>query len=93
MSLFSKLFGGAKSNAQTTKAKPEIYEGFSIYAEPASESGGYRICARIEKEIDGALKSHRMIRADTLGSIEAAKQASIDKARMMIDQMGDAVFR
>ena len=94
MSLLSKLFGDGKSTDKASSAaKPEIYEGFSIYAEPASEGGGYRIGARIEKDIGGELKSHMMIRADTFGSPEAASKASIEKARLMIDQMGDGVFR
>jgi len=88
---FSKLFGGgdAKSPAQ---AEPEVYKDFAIFPDPISEGGQFRVCALIEKEIDGDLKSHKMIRADTLGDHGAAVEASIGKAKQMIDEQGDRLF-
>ena len=49
MSLFSRLFGG--SSAPDPESKPEIYEGFRIFAEPVRAAGGFRVAARIEKDI------------------------------------------
>lgn len=89
MSLFSKLFGG-KSGAAETEA--EIYEGFHLYIEPIKEPGGYRISARIEKEIGGEMKSHKMVRADVAQSLEEAQDLSLTKAKLFIDQMGDKIF-
>ncbi|MCP3971527.1 MAG: hypothetical protein GY717_14660 [Rhodobacteraceae bacterium] len=89
MSLLSRLFGGGGS---APEAEPVSHEGFRIFAEPVSEPGGYRICARIEKEIGGEMKTHQMIRADTYGSADAATEASVAKAKQVIDQMGEAVF-
>ncbi|MDA5094731.1 HlyU family transcriptional regulator [Aliiroseovarius sp. KMU-50] len=91
MSLFSKLFGGGTSDKGKVD-EPELYNGYSIYLEPAKDAGGYRIGARIEKEIDGELKSHLMLRADVLGSEEDAKAESLRKAKIFIDQMGDRIF-
>ena len=88
MSFFSKLFGGAKKQ----EPEPETYAGFTIFAEPAKESGGFRLAARIEKEIDGVTKSHSLIRADTFSSLTEAEAASVTKAKLMIDQMGDKIF-
>lgn len=95
MSLLSKLFGGKSGDgsAAKTKAKPLEHKGFLILPEPVKESGGYRIAARIEKEIDGTLHSHMMIRADTYGAEDTAIEASISKAKQVIDQMGERVFR
>ncbi|MGZ9811125.1 HlyU family transcriptional regulator [Pseudoroseicyclus sp. H15] len=89
MGLFSKLFGGRGGDAPAgAKAEPERYEGFAIYPEPMREGNKWRIAARIEK--DGRV--HQLIRADTLESEEAAVQASLGKAKLMIDQMGERIF-
>ena len=87
MSLFTKLFGGGK-----TEPEPEIHNGYRIYPEPAKESGGYRLRARIEKEIDGQTRTHQLIRADTIASLEKACEASVNKAKQIIDEQGDRLF-
>ncbi len=92
MSLLSKLFGGTLKAPQA-QPDPELHKGFAIFPEPEKESGGYRIGARIEKEIDGELKSHLMLRADVLGSEADAKAESLRKAKIFIDQMGERIFR
>ena len=85
MSLLSRLFGGGGS------AEPpagEDYEGFKIIPEPIAEGSKFRLAARITREVDGEMKEHHLIRADTLDSKEAADSAAIAKAKQMIDQMG-----
>ena len=89
MSILSKLFG----NKDTSFYEAEEYNGFRITPQPISENGTFRISARIEKEIDGELKVHEMIRADTISSEDDASASSIAKAKMFIDQMGDEIFR
>ena len=97
MSLFSRLFGfggGAGSNGGSGPALPgESYAGYTITPDPVQDGSRWRIGARIEKEIDGEVMTHRMIRADTLEAQDAAAAASLDKAKMLIDQQGDAIFR
>ena len=88
MSLFSRLFG--KSDAPASTA--EDYKGYRIIPEPNSESSGYRIGARIEKEFDGETKTHMMIRADTYQGKDTAIEASLAKAKQLIDQQGDRIF-
>ncbi len=92
MSLWSKLFGGGGGGSGASAAPPEIHKEFSIYPEPAKEGGGYRVVARIEKEIDGEVKRHDMIRADVCSSLEEAIQTSLHKAKSLIDQQGVAIF-
>ena len=88
MSFLSKLFGsGAKKEPE-----PEIHNDFRIFADPVSEPGGYRIAARIEKDIDGEVKIHNLIRADTVSSLDEATQLSINKAKQLIDQQGEQIF-
>ncbi len=91
MSLLSRLFGSSKS-ATPEPVQSVEYQGFRITPEPMKEAQGYRLCAVIEKEVDGALKSHRLIRADTIADIDQCREASIGKAKQMIDQMGERLF-
>lgn len=87
MSLLSRLFGGpAKEKAPA--AEPIDYKGFAVTPDPAKVSDGWRIGATIEK--DG--RSHTLIRADTLRDRDGAVEASIMKARQMIDQQGERLF-
>ena len=89
MSLFSKLFGGGGKGPET---RAETYNGFTITPDPIKEGPHYRIRARIEKEIGGEVKTHVLIRADTLQDHTAACEASVAKARLMIDQQGEGIF-
>ena len=91
MSILSRLFGGgAKSEARAEVA--ESYKDCRIIAAPEAAPGGYRVGARIEKEIGGQVKLHHLLRADTLGSLEEAEAFSVRKAKQVIDERGDAIF-
>ncbi len=90
MSLLSKLFGGGGGAAQGPD--PEVYEGFTIFPDPANEGSRHRVGARIEKEVGGEIKTHILIRADTLETRDAAIEASIMKAKQVIDQQGERIF-
>lgn len=94
MSLLSKLFGAGRPDPKREAgAEPEDYNGFRIFPDPIADTGGYRIAARIEKEVGGELKTHKMIRADTVQSEDEARKMSLRKAQVFIDQMGEGVFR
>ena len=92
MSILSKLFGGGGGRDEKPGAEPVTYEDFRIFAEPVKEGGQYRIAARIEKEVGGETKTHQLIRADTLSDPEEAANASIAKAKQLIDQQGERLF-
>ena len=87
MSWLSKLFGGGDAAAPAPAESTE-YNGYTITPAPRKEGGQWRLAATVEK--DG--KSHNLIRADLLESRDAAAQASVAKAKQMIDQQGDAIF-
>lgn len=94
MSWLSKLFGGGKADASAgPSASAEEYKGFRIFAAPIKDGGQFRVAARIEKVINGELKTHQLVRADTMGSLEDATSISAAKARQVIDEQGDGVFR
>lgn len=88
MSLLSKLFG----KKPTPQHAAEDYNGFRITPQPISEGGSFRISAKIEKDLNGAVKTHEMIRADTTTSEDEAIASSVRKAKIFIDQMGDNLF-
>lgn len=89
MSFFKKLFGGSAPTEETS----ETYKEFRIFPTLVSESGGYRISARIEKDVDGETLIHTLIRADTIASHDDAIEATIAKAKQIIDEQGDRIFR
>lgn len=89
MSFLSKLFGGGAKPEPTFEA----YNGFRIFLEPVKDGGQYRIGARIEKDVDGETKTHKMIRADSFGGLEQAEEVSLLKAQQFIDQQGDRIFQ
>jgi hypothetical protein len=91
MSWLSRIFGG--SAEVTPEEKSITYKGFTIFPEPIAEGSHHRIAARIEKEVDGEVKTHQLIRADTLGAREAAVDASLAKAKQVIDEQADRLFR
>ncbi|MCE7028189.1 HlyU family transcriptional regulator [Jiella avicenniae] len=98
MSFLKKLFGGSGQATDAASAKPTITEtrehaGFTIKATPIPEGGQFRLAALIEKEIGGAVKSHRMIRADLFPSKDDATRFALRKAEQVIDEQGDAIFR
>lgn len=88
MSLLSKLFGGGSQ----PQRDPEVYQDFRIFPEPMSDGGGYRLAARIEKDIDGALRTHHLMRADVVQTREEAETFAIRKAKQLIDEQGERLF-
>ncbi|MDR9395560.1 HlyU family transcriptional regulator [Roseovarius sp. SYSU LYC5161] len=92
MSLLSRLFGGGPGKEPAAQPDPDHYNGYDIFPEPIREGPHWRIAARIEREVDGEVKSHYLVRADTLGEQEAAAAESVVKARRLIDEQGDGIF-
>jgi hypothetical protein len=92
MPFWSRLFGSSPTEEPASGASEE-HKGFRITPKPIREGGHYRIAARIEKEVAGVLRSHDLIRADTIASLDEARVLSVAKARQMIDEQGDGLFR
>lgn len=87
MPFWSRLFG-AKTPDAPAPAKTEEHMGFRITPAPIREGGQYRVAATIAK--DG--REHRLIRADTLSSLDEAVAISLAKAKQMIDEQGERLF-
>ncbi len=92
MSLFSRLFGSKSSPEAPQAAQAIEYEGFRITPQPMKEAQGFRLSALIEKDVNGVSKSHQLIRADTINDFDACVEASVAKAKQIIDQQGERLF-
>ncbi|WP_187971492.1 HlyU family transcriptional regulator [Aquibium microcysteis] len=96
MSFLKKLFGlgggDDPGGAEPQSSEAQEYQGFTIRATPFKSDGQYQTCAVITKEVGGAMKEHRLIRADRFAALDTAVEISFRKARQMIDEQGDRLF-
>jgi hypothetical protein len=93
MSFFKKLFGGGDAAPAQPKAGKQVeYKGFIIEAAPYSESGQYQLAGFIRKEIGGAMKEHRFVRADRFAALDDAVEIALSKGRQIVDEQGDRIF-
>lgn len=90
-SFLSRLFG-ASAPAAAKAPEPILHNDFRIFPDPIKEGSTYRIAARVEKTIQGEVKTHQLIRADTRATLDEATEASTLKAKQAIDQLGDTLF-
>ena len=93
MSFLKKLFGGGDKASSTAKPIEEVdYKGFHIATTPIDEGGQFRVCAIVSKEVDGEMKTHKLIRADLCASAEEASTIALRKAQQMIDEQGTRIL-
>ncbi len=93
MSFLKKLFGKSSDKPKAVKPVETVeHEGFLIATTPIDEGGQFRVCALISKEIGGEIKTHKLIRADILPSIEQASTEAIRKAKVVIAERGEQLF-
>ncbi len=88
-----RLFGGERSGDRPDPAAAVDYRGYRIVPVVRAEGGHYLTCAWIEKDFPDGRKRHELIRADTHASADDAKAFAIHKARQIIDEQGDRLFR
>ncbi len=92
MSLFSSL--RSMFSTDTTPAAPsqmagEEYRGYMITPAPLQDGSQFRVNGSIEKD----QQSHQFIRADVLASKEECAAEMTRKAKIMIDQIGEDIFK
>ncbi len=94
MSFLKKLFGGGSSEtpAAAAPAKQLDYNGYVIKATPYKEQGQWQTCGTVSKEIDGAMKEHRFVRADRFADEASAADHAILKGQQIVDQVGAKIF-
>ncbi len=92
-SFLSRLFGGSKGDAgEGAPGEAENYKGYTIVPSPRLNGRQYNTAGTISREIDGEVKKHQFIRADTHAGREEAIRHSITKAKQIIDEQGDRLF-
>jgi len=94
MSILDRIFGWLGTGG-AEGAEPEAieHEGYRIQPTPIREGGQYRLSAVVSKEIGGEWKQHKMVRADTFSSAEDASNAAVVKAKRLIAEQGERIFR
>jgi hypothetical protein len=92
MSFWSALFGGRGAAKAEKVSDPVEYKGYVIRATPFKNNGNYQTAGTITREIDGARKEHRFIRADAYASYDDAVSFTLNKARQIIDLQGERIF-
>ncbi|TVQ29706.1 MAG: hypothetical protein EA356_16210 [Geminicoccaceae bacterium] len=90
-----RLFGGGDDAGKGAVGAGTAveYQGFTILPEPYQRGGQWQLAARISKEIDGETKEHHLIRADLIADLAEAQNSAVMKAKRMIDEQGDGLFR
>ena len=92
MWFLKKLLGSALSDTSVNSSSL-TYKGYRIFPAPQRVGAQFRISACIERDVDGEKLSHTLIRVDTFGEKEEAKAVSVAKAKQVIDEQGDAIFK
>ena len=90
--LWRRLTGGSGTDTDTG-AEAIDYNGYRIHPAPYPSKGQYQTCGVIEKEVAGETKQHHFVRSDTHPSREGAVAFSISKAKQLIDEQGERLFR
>ncbi|NIA68366.1 hypothetical protein HBA54_07155 [Pelagibius litoralis] len=93
MGFFSKLFGGGGGDSTAPSAESVEYNGFQIQPAPQQKGSQWLTAGVIRKEIDGEMKEHSFLRADTHPSQDAAADFALVKGRQIIDEQGERLFR
>jgi hypothetical protein len=97
MSILKRLFGlGSReetpAGSASRTAQEVEHQGFLIKVTPLKAGGQFQVCGVITREIDGAVKQHRFIRADRFAAWDDVVDVSIRKGRQLIDEQGDRLF-
>ncbi len=82
--------GGDKEPAQHDAVD---YKGFSIVPTPRQVTGGWTTEGVISMGSGADVRSERFIRADMLMSEDEAVEYSVMKARKIIDEQGEQLFK
>jgi hypothetical protein len=89
---FLRRLGGGEGS-EPVKREAVDYNGYSIVPTPRKVSGGWTTEGIISKTLGEDTRSEKFIRADMLMSEEEAVDYSVMKARKIIDEQGDRLFK
>lgn len=87
---FLRRLGGGGESAEREAVE---YKGFSIVPAPREVQGGWTTEGIIRKTTGEQTRSEHFIRADLLMSEDDAVEYSVTKAKKIIDEQGERLFR
>jgi hypothetical protein len=90
-SFLGNLFGGGDDTPKVTETVE--YAGYVIQAQPKPQGGQYYTAGTISKAFPDGTKEQYFIRADTHSSADTAGEHAVTKARQIIDEQGDRLFK
>lgn len=95
--MFSRLktaLGRLTAPAEEPAVPAFEYKGYRIHPAPyRNGNGAYQTAGSIEKDLPEGSKRHEFVRADTYDSRDDAVEFTISKAKQLIDQLGDRMFK
>ncbi len=89
---FLRGLGGKKSE-EAARHEAVDYKGFSIVPTPRKVQGGWTTEGVISQTAGEEIRSEHFIRADMLMSQEDAVDYSVSKAKKIIDEQGERLFK
>ena len=95
--ILKRLFGGSGDSGRgpppPDRSAMVEYKGYRIVPAPRPHGAQFLTAALIEKDTETGTKVHELVRADTHGSPDDAKSFAIQKAKQVIDEQGERIFR
>ncbi|MBX9590707.1 MAG: hypothetical protein K2X43_15470 [Hyphomonadaceae bacterium] len=91
--LLGSLLGSAGGKAGSQAAPVVEYKGYRIIPAPTRAGDQFQTAGAIEKDTPDGVKRHDFIRADTYASWDDAVAFTTFKAKQVIDQQGDRIFK
>ena len=82
-----------KAATDQESEKAVDYKSYTIRPTPRREGSQWLTAGVITKQFPEGVKEHRFIRVDTHGTKDDADAFSIGKAKQIIDEQGDKLFR
>ncbi len=94
LKFLSKLASKRAPSSDPVRSSEAVdYKGYKIVPTPKQDGGQWTTEGHISKEIDGVPKSEYFIRVDTHTARDEAANYSIIKAKQIIDERGDKLFK
>ncbi len=89
MAFWNKLFSSSSPKAAEDPAKTLEHKGYLITAAPYKSGGQWQLAGTVSK--DG--KTHKFVRADIFADRNEAASFALVKGQLIVDQLGEDMFR
>jgi hypothetical protein len=93
MDRFRNFFARGEADAAAKVGVATEYNGYLIHPAPQRQGSVWLITGSITKVFPEGVKKHAFIRADTYTDRADATAACIQKAKQIIDEQGDGIFK